>query len=227
MFSYFLHTSQLATQTLLRKLLTEDLPGLMVLPKRIEIAIPPSVTSVAEAAVGRDTIMRAVASAVLQVRRESGAQEAKWLALEMQRYWQGNYACRRKCSAAGEEDGSGCLGKWCRTGSKSKGNSVAEAAVGRDTIMRAVASAVLQVREQGSGVRGRVVQNRKQIQWSFSCRDSCRARHDCACGGQCSAAGEEGKWRRERKMAGAFDAEALARQLYSRGKCSAADEMEQ
>jgi hypothetical protein len=39
----------------------------MVLPERLEINIPPSVTSVAEAAVGRDTIMRAVASAVLQV----------------------------------------------------------------------------------------------------------------------------------------------------------------
>ena len=39
---------------------------MQVLPKRLEIDIPPSVTSVAEAAVGRDTIMRAVASAVLQ-----------------------------------------------------------------------------------------------------------------------------------------------------------------
>jgi hypothetical protein len=39
----------------------------MVLPQRLEISIPPSVTSIAEAAVGRDTIMRAVASAVLQV----------------------------------------------------------------------------------------------------------------------------------------------------------------
>ena len=85
MLSNFLHTSQLATQTLLRKLLTEDLPGLMVLPKRIEIAIPPSVTSVAEAAVGRDTIMRAVASAVLQVRRESGAGKGKWLARPLRR----------------------------------------------------------------------------------------------------------------------------------------------
>lgn len=55
-------------QSFLRKLLTEDLPQLMVLPKRLEINIPPSVTSVAEVAVGRDTIMRAVASAVLQVR---------------------------------------------------------------------------------------------------------------------------------------------------------------
>jgi hypothetical protein len=54
-------------QTFLTRLLTVDLPGLMVLPERLEIAIPPSVTSVAEAAVGRDTIMRAVASAVLQV----------------------------------------------------------------------------------------------------------------------------------------------------------------
>ena len=53
-------------QTFLRKLFTHDLPGLMVLPSRLEIGIPPSVTSVAEAAVGRDTIMRAVASAVLQ-----------------------------------------------------------------------------------------------------------------------------------------------------------------
>ena len=40
--------------------------AVQVLPKRLEIDIPPSVTSVAEAAVGRDTIMRAVASAVLQ-----------------------------------------------------------------------------------------------------------------------------------------------------------------
>ena len=39
----------------------------MVLPKRLEINIPPAVTSVAEAAVGHDIIMRAVASAVLQV----------------------------------------------------------------------------------------------------------------------------------------------------------------
>ncbi|GFH15903.1 uncharacterized protein HaLaN_12226, partial [Haematococcus lacustris] len=53
-------------QNFLRKLLTVDLPGVMVLPERLEINIPPSVTSVAEAAVGRDTIMRAVASAVLQ-----------------------------------------------------------------------------------------------------------------------------------------------------------------
>lgn len=54
-------------QSFLTKLLTVDLPELMVLPKRLEINIPPSVTSIAEAAVGRDTIMRAVASAVLQV----------------------------------------------------------------------------------------------------------------------------------------------------------------
>lgn len=53
-------------QSFLNKLLTQDLPGLMVLPRRLEINIPPSVTSVAEAAVGRDVIMRAVASAVLQ-----------------------------------------------------------------------------------------------------------------------------------------------------------------
>lgn len=38
----------------------------MVLPKRLEINIPPAVTAVAEAAVGRDVVMRAVASAVLQ-----------------------------------------------------------------------------------------------------------------------------------------------------------------
>jgi hypothetical protein len=59
-----LRTSPL--QSFLRKLLTVDLPALMVLPKRLEVNIPPSVTSIAEAAVGRDTIMRAVASAVLQ-----------------------------------------------------------------------------------------------------------------------------------------------------------------
>ena len=44
-----------------------DLPGLIVLPKRLDINIPPAVTAVAEAAVGRDAVMRAVASAVLQV----------------------------------------------------------------------------------------------------------------------------------------------------------------
>lgn len=56
------------TQSFLRQLFTVDLPALMVLPKRLELDIPPSVTSIAEAAVGRDVIMRAVASAVLQVR---------------------------------------------------------------------------------------------------------------------------------------------------------------
>jgi hypothetical protein len=64
----FLFCLLLHTQNLLNRLLTVDLPGLMVLPQRLEISIPPSVTSIAEAAVGRDTIMRAVASAVLQVR---------------------------------------------------------------------------------------------------------------------------------------------------------------
>lgn len=39
----------------------------MVLPKRLQINIPPAVTAVAEAAVGHDAVMRAVASAVLQV----------------------------------------------------------------------------------------------------------------------------------------------------------------
>ena len=39
----------------------------MVLPKRLEINIPPAITAVAEAAVGRDAVMKAVASAVLQV----------------------------------------------------------------------------------------------------------------------------------------------------------------
>lgn len=39
----------------------------MTLPKRLEIKIPPAITAVAEAAVGRDAVMKAVASAVLQV----------------------------------------------------------------------------------------------------------------------------------------------------------------
>lgn len=39
----------------------------MVLPKRLNINIPPAITAVAEAAVGRDAVMKAVASAVLQV----------------------------------------------------------------------------------------------------------------------------------------------------------------
>ena len=58
-------------QKLLAKLLIEDLPALMVLPKRIEINIPASITTLAEAAVGRDAVMQALASAVLQV-REAG-----------------------------------------------------------------------------------------------------------------------------------------------------------
>jgi hypothetical protein len=53
-------------QPFLTKLFTVDLPRLMVLPKRLEIAIPPAVTAVAEAAIGRDAVMRAVASAVLE-----------------------------------------------------------------------------------------------------------------------------------------------------------------
>ncbi len=56
-----------ALQAFLTKLFTVDLPGLIVLPKRLDINIPPAVTAVAEAAVGRDAVMRAVASAVLQV----------------------------------------------------------------------------------------------------------------------------------------------------------------
>ena len=53
-------------QAYLTRLFTVDLPGLMVLPRRLEINIPPAVTAVAEAAVGRDAVMRAVATAVLQ-----------------------------------------------------------------------------------------------------------------------------------------------------------------
>ena len=54
-------------QGFLTELLTVNLPGLMVQPKRMEINIPPAVTAVAEAAVGRDAVMAAVASAVMQV----------------------------------------------------------------------------------------------------------------------------------------------------------------
>ena len=39
---------------------------MMVLPKRLDVNIPPAVTAVAEAAVGRGAVLRAVASAVLQ-----------------------------------------------------------------------------------------------------------------------------------------------------------------
>jgi len=63
-----------AMQAFLTRLLTVDLPGLIVLPKRLDINIPPAVTAVAEAAVGRDAVMRAVASAVLQVSRATSAQ---------------------------------------------------------------------------------------------------------------------------------------------------------
>ena len=60
------HQSYAVLQAFISHLLTVDLPKLMVLPKRLEINIPPAVTAVAEAAVGRDVVMRAVASAVLQ-----------------------------------------------------------------------------------------------------------------------------------------------------------------
>jgi hypothetical protein len=60
-------------QAFLTKLLTVDLPGLIVLPRRLDVNIPPSVGAVAEAAVGRDAVMRAVASAVLQVPRPARA----------------------------------------------------------------------------------------------------------------------------------------------------------
>uniref|UniRef100_A0A1D2A348 C2 domain-containing protein n=1 Tax=Auxenochlorella protothecoides TaxID=3075 RepID=A0A1D2A348_AUXPR len=53
-------------QPILSRLLTVALPGLMTLPQRLDIDVPPAVTAIAEAAVGRDAIMRAVASAVLQ-----------------------------------------------------------------------------------------------------------------------------------------------------------------
>ena len=56
----------LPLQKFLRQLLTVELPKMMVLPAKLEVSIPPSVTSIAEAAVGRDAIMRAVASAVLE-----------------------------------------------------------------------------------------------------------------------------------------------------------------
>lgn len=59
-------TGRVVWQAFLTKLFTVDLPGLMVLPRRLEINIPPALTAVAEAAVGRDAVMRAVASAVLQ-----------------------------------------------------------------------------------------------------------------------------------------------------------------
>lgn len=58
--------SYFAMQNFLTSFLTEDLPGMMVLPKRLVVDIPPAVTAVAEAAVGRGAVMRAVASAVLQ-----------------------------------------------------------------------------------------------------------------------------------------------------------------
>lgn len=52
-------------QDFLTKLLTKDLPRLMVLPERLEINIPPALTAVAEAAIGRDAVATAVATAVV------------------------------------------------------------------------------------------------------------------------------------------------------------------
>ncbi|KFM25855.1 Uncharacterized protein PYUK71.03c [Auxenochlorella protothecoides] len=46
-------------QPILSRLLTVALPGLMTLPQRLDIDVPPAVTAIAEAAVGRDAIMRA------------------------------------------------------------------------------------------------------------------------------------------------------------------------
>ena len=52
-------------QDFLTKLLTKDLPRLMVLPERLEINIPPALTAVAEAAIGREAVAQAVATAVV------------------------------------------------------------------------------------------------------------------------------------------------------------------
>ena len=61
-------------QDFLTKLLTKDLPRLMVLPQRLDINIPPALTAVAEAAIGRDAVSRAVATAVVQSNNSDVAQ---------------------------------------------------------------------------------------------------------------------------------------------------------
>ena len=51
----------------MNRLLTQVLPSYMVLPKRLKLNIPPAVTALAEAAVGKDEIMRALTKAVLNI----------------------------------------------------------------------------------------------------------------------------------------------------------------
>lgn len=52
-------------QDFLRQLITVSVPSMMVLPKRLEVNIPPAVTAIAEAAIGREAVMQALAMALL------------------------------------------------------------------------------------------------------------------------------------------------------------------
>ena len=52
-------------QSFLSKLITEDLPSLMILPRKLTFEIPPSLAAVAGAAIGEDIVKKSILSAVV------------------------------------------------------------------------------------------------------------------------------------------------------------------
>ena len=64
-------------QSYLTRLITEDLPNLMVLPRKLEFDIPSSLTAVAEAAIGQDLVRRAILKAVVDKKVPSFEEEER------------------------------------------------------------------------------------------------------------------------------------------------------
>jgi len=63
-------------QSFLTKLITEDLPNLMILPRKLNFEIPPSLAAVAGAAIGEDIVKRAILNAVVNEESEDGEEDA-------------------------------------------------------------------------------------------------------------------------------------------------------
>ena len=59
-------------QSFLTKLITEDLPNLMILPRKLNFEIPPSLAAVAGAAIGEDIVKKAILNAVLRSNEDGG-----------------------------------------------------------------------------------------------------------------------------------------------------------
>ncbi len=66
-----------ALQSFLSKLITEDLPNLMILPRKLTFEIPPSLAAVAGAAIGEDIVKRAILNAVVNSDQKKDISEEK------------------------------------------------------------------------------------------------------------------------------------------------------